>query len=103
MSAIPLFGVWAITTPPSTQKTPQKSNIFSEHATIRRGATKAPAKIDEIRSLPYKPRPIVRGWPGSRRGRLSEGPETARFGRTGIPGRDLISTADLPRSAENNP
>ena len=40
MSATLLFGVGAITTPPSTPKNPAKTNLFSGNATIRRGAPK---------------------------------------------------------------
>jgi len=83
-------------------KNTAKINIFTQTATFRRGAAKAPAKIDENRSLPYKPRQLSADGPISCRA-AQLGLEMARFGQATITGRDLIQQANLPRSAENDP
>jgi len=67
-----------------------------------RRAPNASPKIDENRSLPYKPRQLSADGPVSFRA-AQLGLEMARFGQATITGRDLIQQANLPRSAENDP
>ena len=68
------------------EKNTAKINLFSQYAAFRRGLSKHPAKIDENRSLPYKPRQIVRGngpaLAGAARLRVGNGPFWAGQPRT---------------------
>ena len=90
MSAVPLFGVRAIMTPPSTQKTPQKS-IYSWE--LRRSGAARPKPLPRLTKSGRSR--ISRGQLSADGSALAEGAaqlrgrKRLRFGRTGIPGRDL--------------
>src|ERR1700759_4169199 len=90
---------------PGTSLTPKNTsgiNIFAANTSFRRKPAKRGRKIDENRSLHYKPRQLVRGW-----FRLS--PEEALGGRNGlfwdIPDRRTLSIqqADLPPVSGERP
>jgi hypothetical protein len=77
-------------------------NIFAANTSFRRKPAKRGRKIDENRSLAYKPRKLSAGRFRLCRGRL-QGAATARLG---IPHRrtDINPTGSFaPRSAENDP
>jgi ribosomal protein L34 len=88
-----------------TSLTPKNTagiNIFAANATFRRKPAKRGRKIDENRSLAYKPRKLSAGKFRLRRGRL-QGAENGPFGHPTPPDTTSIQQADLPPVSGERP
>jgi hypothetical protein len=102
MSRLTMIWGGAVSGTSLTPKNTAGINIFAANTSFRRKPAKRGRKIDENRSLAYKPRKLSAGKFRLCRGRL-QGAEPARLGISHRRTRYQSNRQICPRSAENDP